>query len=231
MSKAKRMIRSTPRRVKIAVSVATSSGRPRCTRPPWPAYSPSLFSRTITQSRSPGPTSRSGEVMPGRMRVGRTLAYWSRPWQIGSRRPHSVTWSGMFGIADRAEIDRVGGAQPGEPVRRHELAVPAIPVGTPVVVVDDQLESAVARGHGVQHFEAGADDLGADAVGGNGGDAVLAHGRYPRPAMDLSRRTRVGNVACDARAARHSCHCEEQSDAAISIVVRNWMGIASLRSQ
>ena len=29
-SKANRMIRSTPRRVKIAISVATSSGRPRC---------------------------------------------------------------------------------------------------------------------------------------------------------------------------------------------------------
>ena len=43
-------------------------------RPPWPAYSPSEFSRTITQSRSPTPTSRSGEVTPGRIRVGRTLA-------------------------------------------------------------------------------------------------------------------------------------------------------------
>jgi hypothetical protein len=28
-----------------------------------------------------------------------------------------------------------------------------------------------------------------------------------------------------------SCHCEERSDAAISIVVRDAMGIASLRSQ
>ena len=91
------MIRSTPTRVKIAVSVATSSGRPRCARPPCPAYSPSLFSRMISQSRSPGPALRSGEVTPGRMRVGRTLAYWSNPWQIGRRRPHSVMWSGMSG--------------------------------------------------------------------------------------------------------------------------------------
>ena len=51
-AKAKRMMRVTPARVKIDTSVATSSGRPRCTRPPTPAYSPSEFSRTITQSSS-----------------------------------------------------------------------------------------------------------------------------------------------------------------------------------
>ena len=44
-------------------SVPTSWGRPRCTRPPAPAYSPSVFSRTTTQSRSAGPgVARSGEV-------------------------------------------------------------------------------------------------------------------------------------------------------------------------
>jgi hypothetical protein len=30
---------------------------------------------------------------------------------------------------------------------------------------------------------------------------------------------------------KHQCHCEERSDAAISIAVHNAMGIASLRSQ
>jgi hypothetical protein len=34
-----------------------------------------------------GADMRSGEVMPGRIRVGRTLAYWSKPWQIGSAGP------------------------------------------------------------------------------------------------------------------------------------------------
>ena len=84
-------------RVKTDTSVATSSGSPVCTRPPAPEYSPSEFSRTMTQSRSPGPLSRRGVAIPGRMRVGRTLAYWSKPWQIGSRRPQSVTWSGISG--------------------------------------------------------------------------------------------------------------------------------------
>ena len=59
--KAKRMMRSTPARVNIATSVAASSGEPWWTRPPTPAYSPSEFSRTITQSSSLSLTSRSGE--------------------------------------------------------------------------------------------------------------------------------------------------------------------------
>ncbi len=96
-AKANRMMRATPARVKIETSVATSSGRPRCERPPCPAYSPSEFSRTITQSRCLGVTPRSGLSIPGRMRVGRTLAYWSNGWQMASRSPHSVTWSGTSG--------------------------------------------------------------------------------------------------------------------------------------
>ena len=94
MAKAVRMIRVTPARVKMAVSVAISSGWPRWARPPWPAYSPSEFSRTITQSMSPGDTARSGLVRPGSTRVGRILAYWSKPRQIRSRRPQSVMSSG-----------------------------------------------------------------------------------------------------------------------------------------
>ncbi len=95
--KAKRITRVTPARVNMATSVAASSGNPRCTRPPTPAYSPSEFSRTITQSSSGPDTARSGLTMPGRMRVGRTLAYWSNGWQMASRSPHSVMWSGTSG--------------------------------------------------------------------------------------------------------------------------------------
>jgi hypothetical protein len=42
--------------------------------PAMAGYSPSLFSRTITQSSRPAHVAQR-EVMPGRMRVGRTLAY------------------------------------------------------------------------------------------------------------------------------------------------------------
>ena len=75
VSNANRMIRSTLWREKIATSVATSHGKPRCERPPCPAYSPSLFSRTITQSRSPLLQLRSGDCTPRKILVGRTLAY------------------------------------------------------------------------------------------------------------------------------------------------------------
>ena len=47
--------------------------------------------RTMIQSSSGPETLRSGLVTPGSMRVGRTLAYWSSPWQIASLRPQSVT--------------------------------------------------------------------------------------------------------------------------------------------
>ena len=54
-------------------------------------------------------------------------------------------------------------------------------------MVDDQLEAAVARGDRVQHFEAGADHLGPDAVGGDGGDAMLAHGGFSDLALEVPR--------------------------------------------
>ena len=90
-------MRSTPARVMIETSVATSIGRPRWTRPPTPAYSPSEFSRTITQSSSGPVTWRSGLVIPGSTRAGRTLAYWSNGWQIASLRPQRLMWSGTSG--------------------------------------------------------------------------------------------------------------------------------------
>lgn len=87
VSNANSMIRSTACRENIAVSVATSHDLPMCERPPWPAYSPSLFSRTITQSRSLRLQCRSGDSMPRMMRVARTFAYCWRGWQIARRRP------------------------------------------------------------------------------------------------------------------------------------------------
>src|SRR5438477_652568 len=81
------MTRVTPARVNIDTSVAASSGRPRCTRPPTPAYSPSEFSRTITQLSSGPETLRSGLVMPD-----------SRTW-LSLSRYVAVSW----GAAQRAK--------------------------------------------------------------------------------------------------------------------------------
>ena len=97
MEKAKRISRVMACRVKMLTSVATSHGWPTCVRPPWPAYSPSEFSRIIIQSRAPGGQSLRGELMPRRTFVGRTLAYCCSVWQIARRRPQREIWSGTSG--------------------------------------------------------------------------------------------------------------------------------------
>jgi len=94
VSKAKRISRSTPCRVKIETSVAVSHFWPLCDRPPCPAYSPSEFSRTITQSRSPCSALRKGDDVPRKILVGRTFAYCWKVWQIASRKPQREMWSG-----------------------------------------------------------------------------------------------------------------------------------------
>lgn len=81
-------------RVNIETSVAMVWEEWAWVVPPWPAYSPSLFSRMITQFREVGGQLERGEVMPRRMRVGRTLTYWFRELRIGRMRPQREMWSG-----------------------------------------------------------------------------------------------------------------------------------------
>ena len=64
-SKAARMIRSVPRRVNMLLCTTISKGVPVFNRPPTGAYSPSVFSRKITMSMSPGFLPAKGEVTPG----------------------------------------------------------------------------------------------------------------------------------------------------------------------
>lgn len=94
VSNANLMMRSTPWRVNMATSVAVSQGWPRWLRPPCPAYSPSEFSRTMTQSRSPVLQFLRGDWVPRKTLVGLTLAYCWKGWQIANRRPQSEMWSG-----------------------------------------------------------------------------------------------------------------------------------------
>ena len=95
-SKAKRTMRSVPRRVKTALCTATSPSVPPCTRPPTCAYSPSVFSRTSRMSMG-RLRSKSGVATPGSRRAGRRLAYCSKARRMGSRRPLRVTLSGTPG--------------------------------------------------------------------------------------------------------------------------------------
>ena len=117
--KAKRMMRSTPTRVMIETSVATSIGWPWWARPPTPAYSPSEFSRTMTQSRSFGAAALQRRVDAGqdarRPHVGVLVeALADRQAQAPQR---DVV--GDVRVAGRAEQDRVLVAQRVQPVGRH----------------------------------------------------------------------------------------------------------------
>lgn len=94
VSNANRIIRSTPCLENMETSVATSQGFPRWERPPWPAYSPSLFSRTMTQSSSLLSQFRRADSTPLMILVGRTLAYCWKDWQMARRRFQSDMWSG-----------------------------------------------------------------------------------------------------------------------------------------
>jgi len=70
-------------------------------RPPMLLYSPSVFSRTMTMSISPGwrglPSRRTtGAVTPGISLAGLTLTYWSNSRRNSSSEPQSEMWSGTL---------------------------------------------------------------------------------------------------------------------------------------
>ena len=70
-SKAKRRMRSVPRRVNTESCVTNSCSVPAYIRPPSDEYSPSLFSRTTQKSMSPALRFASGHGTPGMRRTGR----------------------------------------------------------------------------------------------------------------------------------------------------------------
>jgi hypothetical protein len=114
--------------------------------------------------------------MPGRMRVGRTLAYWSKPWQIFSRRPHSVMWSGIFGSP--AEPNRMASLPRSASSPSAGIISPWARYQSPPQPKVWKSKAKVCRGGGqrLQHLLAGRDHFLADAVAGNGGDGVGLHG-------------------------------------------------------
>ena len=169
-AKAKRMMRSTPARVNMETSVATSSGSPRCTRPPTPAYSPSEFSRTITQSSS-GPVTppqRAGDA--GQDARGAHVGVLVEGLADGEPQPPQRDVVGHVGHAGRAEQDGVVALDLLAPVVGHEGAGLLVALRAPVEVIEGNREAAVALGAGVEHLDTRRDHLLADAVAWNGRD-------------------------------------------------------------
>src|SRR5258708_2933831 len=90
--------RSTPARVFRDSSVALSNAVPRCTVPPAPAYRPSVFSRTITKSRSAAGGRATAPATPGRSFHGRRFTYRATSARSRSARPPSTTPGGPPGL-------------------------------------------------------------------------------------------------------------------------------------
>ncbi len=97
---------------------------------------------------------------------------------LADRQPQSPQRDvvGNVRIAHGAEEDRVATFQALQPVLRHHAAVLSVVVGAPGKMFDLEAEAAIARLERGEHAEPGGDDFFADAVGGNGGDSILAHG-------------------------------------------------------
>ena len=93
-SKAYLSSRSLPMRLKIEVCETNSRWVPAYITPPTAEYSPSVFSRTISMSMSPGLRPANGQGTPSNSRAGRRLMYWSNSRRNLISEPHSETWSG-----------------------------------------------------------------------------------------------------------------------------------------
>ncbi len=91
------MIRSVPFFENTESWVTNSFSVPPYMRPPIEEYSPSLFSRTTQKSMSPGLRPASGLFTPGMSRTGRRFTYCWNSRRMGTRSPHSETWSGTPG--------------------------------------------------------------------------------------------------------------------------------------
>jgi hypothetical protein len=82
---------------------------------------------------------------------------------------------GNVRVAGRAEEDRVLVAQRIQAIGRHHRAVCAEVVAAPVEMLELEAKAGGGVGQGLQHLLAGRHHFLADAVAGNGRDAVSVH--------------------------------------------------------
>ncbi len=82
---------------------------------------------------------------------------------------------GNMRVARRAEQNRILVADGIQPVGRHHHAVLAIIIAAPVEILELELEGVASRSDGFENPLARGHDFLADAVAGNGCDAVGLH--------------------------------------------------------
>ena len=162
-AKAKRMMRATPARVIIGDVGRRLLRQPAMHAPADARILALASSRARSPSRARAPSRRAaGSAIPGRMRVGRTLAYWSNGWQIASRRPQSETWSGTSSAPPPRNRWRPNPFRCVEPTCRHHHPVPPVVVRPPVEALERQPEAPLALGQRRQHLDPRRDHLLAD---------------------------------------------------------------------
>jgi len=108
--------RSLPMRLKIEVWATNSRSVPGYITPPTAEYSPSVFSRTIIMSMSPGLRPASGHGTPSNRRAGRRLMYWSKSRRNLISEPHSDTWSGT--VAGQPTAPKYSASMPSSRLRQ-----------------------------------------------------------------------------------------------------------------
>ena len=106
-SRPKRMMRSTPARVKIAVSTATSLAVPIWTRPPAPEYSPSVFSRMHRISK---PSERRGSLNARQEPVRPYIGILRKPFSDRQQQP-----------VERYRVGHLRGPAPQRQDRSHRI--------------------------------------------------------------------------------------------------------------
>src|SRR5260221_6772925 len=104
---------------------------------------------------------------------------------------------------DGAEKDGVELLQGRQTIGRHHHAVFLVIIRSPVESLEIELDIAKPLLQAAEHLDAGGDDLGADAVGGNGGNRIFTH---------YSLRHHMSVVQCwIAASARTELRCDRAS--------------------
>ena len=172
-SKANRMMRSTPLRVKTVCWNTVSRSVPSNMRPPIDEYSPSVFSRTTTKSMSPDRRPASGVGMPGISRHGRRFdVLVEMAPELNQRAPERDVVGNGRRPADGAEEDRIVPADLGRSSPRASCGRAWRSSRSSSGNSSNSNAMPNLRRRGFERAQAFRNDFLADAVAGNDGDAM-----------------------------------------------------------